>query len=71
VCCAVKVPAVFEACARYMEQQLDDTNCIGILSFARIHHCQHLCTKAMEHIEKNFQQVTCKELLLLLTDCDI
>ena len=55
--CIVKVPAVFEVCAGYMEQQLDDSNCIGILSFARIYHCQHLCAKAMEHIEKNFQQV--------------
>jgi len=54
----LKVAAVFEACARYMEQQLDDSNCVGILSFAHVHHCQHLCTKAMEHIEKNFQQVT-------------
>jgi len=53
----LQMSAVFEACARYMEQQLDDTNCLGILSFARMHHCQHLCTKAMEHTEKNFQQV--------------
>jgi len=53
----MQVAAVFEACARYMEQQLDDANCIGILSFAHVHHCQHLYTKAMEHIEKNFQQV--------------
>lgn len=55
----LQVAAVFEACARYMEQQIDDTNCLGILSFAHVHHCQHLCTKAMEHIEKNFQQVYC------------
>jgi len=53
----LQVAAVFEACARYMEQQIDDTNCLGILSFARVHHCQHLRTKATEHIEKNFQQV--------------
>lgn len=58
---------MFEACARFMEQQIDDTNCVGILSFAHIHHCQHLSTKAMEHIEKNFQQVVGQDYLLLLT----
>jgi len=40
-----------------MEQHLDNANCIGIFNFAQLHLCQHLCAKAMEHIEKNFQKV--------------
>ena len=49
--------AVFEACARYMQLQLDDSNCVGVLCFAHVHQCQQLRSKALEHIEKNFTQV--------------
>jgi hypothetical protein len=48
---------VFEACARFMETQLDDLNCIGILCFAHTHNCTHLYAKSLEHVEKNFVQV--------------
>jgi BTB And C-terminal Kelch len=52
-----QVSAVFEACARFMETQLDDSNCVGILCFAHAHNCMHLYGKSLEHIEKNFNQV--------------
>jgi len=48
---------VFEACTQFMERQLEVSNCVGILSFARVHHSDCLYTQAMERIEKNFQQV--------------
>ncbi|KAK2141152.1 hypothetical protein LSH36_1153g00045 [Paralvinella palmiformis] len=48
---------VHKACARFMETQLDVTNCVGIYCFAIIHNCMELKNKAEEHIEKNFTLV--------------
>ena len=49
---------IHQACARFMETQLDITNCIGIYHFGQIHNCKDLHVKAREHIEKNFVEVS-------------
>lgn len=49
---------VIDACARFMETQLDVSNCIGIHYFALVHNCRELRDRALEHVEKNFVQVS-------------
>ena len=56
-----QVTPVMQACARFMEGQLDITNCVGIHYFAQAHSCMELADKAREHIEKNFVEVSAGE----------
>ena len=58
---------IHNACARFMETQLDISNCIGIHYFAQIHNCDELRNKAKEHIEKNFTEVSQGEEFVSLT----
>ncbi len=61
-----QIPPIHSACAKFMESQLDVSNCIGIHYFAQIHGCDELSTKAKEHTEKNFTEVSvCEEFLSL------
>lgn len=53
-----QITPIHRACARYMETQLDVTNCVGIYYFAQIHNCEELKVKGQEHIEKNFVEVS-------------
>ncbi|CAG5136395.1 unnamed protein product [Candidula unifasciata] len=55
----LQMSTVQKACAKFMETQLDEANCIGIQNFASIHSCEELFGKAREFIEKNFTLV-CK-----------
>ncbi|XP_050404333.1 kelch-like protein diablo [Patella vulgata] len=48
---------VQQASAKFMEQQLDSMNCIGIQTFAQIHNCEELKQKAREYTEKHFPDV--------------
>ncbi|XP_060079210.1 kelch-like protein 28 [Ylistrum balloti] len=60
---------VQKACARFLETQLDNNNCVGIYCFAQAHSCLSLQVKAREHIEKNFMDVyQCEEFLRLPVD---
>ncbi|XP_033734838.1 kelch-like protein 20 [Pecten maximus] len=60
---------VQKACARFLETQLDNSNCVGIYCFAQAHSCLSLQVKAREHIEKNFMDVhQCEEFLRLPLD---
>ena len=58
---------IHNACAKFMETQLDISNCIGIHYFAQIHSCDELRNKAKEHIEKNFTEVSQGEEFVSLT----
>ena len=58
---------IHNACAKFMETQLDVSNCIGIHCFAQIHNCDDLRNKAKEHIEKNFTEVSQGEEFVSLT----
>ena len=61
-----QIPPIHSACAKFMESQLDVSNCIGIHYFAQIHGCDELSIKAKEHMEKNFTGVSmCEEFLSL------
>lgn len=58
---------VQKACAKFLETQVDNSNCIGIFNFAHIHNCDSLRLKAREHIEKNFTEVCRGEEFLCLS----
>lgn len=46
-----------EACSRYMEWQMEEFNCIGILSFADTHDCSELKKAASKFILASFTKV--------------
>lgn len=63
-----QITPILKACAKFMETQLDASNCIGIHYFAHIHNCTELRNKAREHIEKNFVEVSQGEEFLTLSE---
>uniref|UniRef100_A0A3Q2UGM4 Si:ch211-256e16.3 n=3 Tax=Fundulus heteroclitus TaxID=8078 RepID=A0A3Q2UGM4_FUNHE len=60
------VIAVREACCRFMERQMDETNCVGIHCFAEAHSCKVLEKHSMEYILENFSTVSQQEEFLSL-----
>ncbi|GFR94917.1 kelch-like protein 20 [Elysia marginata] len=50
----LQMTSVQRACARFMETQLDEANCVGVQGFAAVHNCHELFLKAKEYIEKHF-----------------
>ena len=51
------IPPVREAASRYLDQHMDETNCLGIQSFAEIHSCHALQRKAKAFALKHFSEV--------------
>ena len=51
------VPPVREAASRYLDQHMDETNCLGIQSFAEIHSCHALQRKAKAFALTHFSEV--------------
>ena len=49
-----------------MEHQLDPANCLGVMSFAEIHHCDSLKEAAQNYIYKHFVDVIQSEEFLKL-----
>lgn len=60
------VMAVREACCRFMERQMDETNCVGIHCFAEAHSCKVLEKQSMDYILENFSSVCQQEEFLSL-----
>ncbi|KAL3046814.1 hypothetical protein OYC64_021111 [Pagothenia borchgrevinki] len=53
-------------CSRYLQHQIDATNCLGILEFGDIHGCPEVMAKAWAFLLENFEAVQqCEEFLLL------
>ncbi|XP_063056387.1 kelch-like protein 30 [Engraulis encrasicolus] len=44
-------------CSRYLQHQMDATNCLGILEFAEIHGCPEVVAKAWAFLLENFEAV--------------
>ena len=55
---------VMEACTVYLEQQLDPSNCVGIMEFARTHDCMDLEAKARRYVHEQFCDVAKHEEIL-------
>ena len=62
---------VSEACTVYLEQQLDPSNCVGIVKFARAHDCMDLEAKARRYVYEHFCDVSKHEEILDLTAEDM
>lgn len=56
-----QIQPILKACAKFMESQLDVSNCIGIFYFASLHNCKQLKNKAKEYIDKSFREVALGE----------
>ncbi|GFR77091.1 kelch-like ech-associated protein [Elysia marginata] len=62
---------VIEACTVYLEQQLDQSNCLGIMEFARAHDCMELEAKARRFVHQHFCDVSKNEEILDLSAEDM
>ncbi|KAM8953177.1 kelch-like protein 30 [Pelodytes ibericus] len=59
-------PAVRKVCSRYLQQQMDATNCLGIWEFGETHGCPEVTAKAWSFLQENFEAVSQEEEFLLL-----
>ncbi|KAG9277757.1 kelch-like protein 30 [Astyanax mexicanus] len=53
-------------CSRYLQHQMDATNCLGIQEFGEIHGCPEVVAKAKAFLLENFEAVQQHEEFLLL-----
>lgn len=53
-------------CSRYLQHQMDASNCLGILEFGEIHGCPEVVAKAWAFLLENFEAVQHGEEFLLL-----
>ncbi|XP_066522562.1 kelch-like protein 30 isoform X2 [Hoplias malabaricus] len=53
-------------CSRYLQHQIDATNCLGIQDFGEIHGCPEVVAKAKAFLLENFEAVQQHEEFLLL-----
>ncbi|XP_068606212.1 kelch-like protein 3 [Brachionichthys hirsutus] len=60
------IMAVRDACSRFMECQMDETNCVGIHCFAEAHSCKLLEKCSMDYILEHFESVHRQEEFLSL-----
>ncbi|XP_067881949.1 kelch-like protein 20 isoform X3 [Heterodontus francisci] len=58
---------VREACCKFMERQMEETNCVGIHCFAEAHSCVELQTKSLDYILQHFSVVHMQEEFLSLS----
>ncbi|KAM4043022.1 kelch-like protein 30 [Anomaloglossus baeobatrachus] len=58
--------AVRKVCVRYLQQQMDATNCLGIWEFGETHGCPEVIAKAWSFLQENFEAVSQEEEFLLL-----
>ncbi|XP_072474837.1 kelch-like protein 30 [Notamacropus eugenii] len=59
-------PAVQKVCSRYLQQQIDATNCLGICDFGERHGCPEVSSKAWSFLQENFEAVSQEEEFLQL-----
>lgn len=44
-------------CSRYLQHQIDQTNCLGILEFGAVHGCPEIMAKAWAFLLENFEAI--------------
>ncbi|XP_028924932.1 kelch-like protein 30 isoform X1 [Ornithorhynchus anatinus] len=62
----LQFPTVLKVCCRYLQQQVDATNCLGICEFGELHGCPEVSSKARAFLQENFEDVSQEEEFLLL-----
>lgn len=60
-------PVIRKVCSRYLRQQMDATNCLGICEFGEMHGCPEVSSKAWSFLEENFELVSQQEEFLQLS----
>lgn len=56
-----------KVCSRYLRQQMDATNCLGICAFGENHGCPEVSSKAWAFLQENFEAVSHQEEFLQLS----
>ena len=64
--CLLQLHEVQDACCKFLEKQLDPSNCLGIRAFADTHACPSLLKAAHAFTQQRFIEVTSSEEFLLL-----
>eukprot|EP00102_Acyrthosiphon_pisum_P025126 XP_016662336.1 PREDICTED: ring canal kelch homolog isoform X3 [Acyrthosiphon pisum] len=62
---------VINACAEFLQKQLDASNCIGIRAFADLHNCTELLASSETLIKKQFLEVVKSDEFLSLSSEDV
>lgn len=62
----VQIHSIREACCKFLEKEMDPSNCLGIHCFAEAHVCLKLSEKAKKFAEEHFTEVAHHEEILLL-----
>lgn len=60
-------PTIRKVCSRYLRQQMDATNCLGICEFGENHGCPEVSSKAWAFLQENFEAVSHQEEFLQLS----
>uniref|UniRef100_A0A8C3XN42 Kelch like family member 30 n=1 Tax=Chelydra serpentina TaxID=8475 RepID=A0A8C3XN42_CHESE len=60
-------PTIRKVCSRYLRQQMDATNCLGICEFGENHGCPEVSSKAWAFLQENFEAVSYQEEFLQLS----
>ncbi|XP_054839317.1 kelch-like protein 30 isoform X2 [Eublepharis macularius] len=60
-------PIIRKVCSRYLRQQMDATNCLGICEFGEMHGCPEVSSKAWSFLQENFELVSQQEEFLELS----
>ncbi|NWJ01620.1 KLH30 protein, partial [Crypturellus undulatus] len=60
-------PTIQKVCSRYLRQQMDATNCLGICEFGESHGCPEVSSKAWSFLQENFEAVSQQEEFLQLS----
>ncbi|NXD15236.1 KLH30 protein, partial [Nothocercus nigrocapillus] len=60
-------PTIQKVCSRYLRQQMDATNCLGICEFGESHGCPEVSSKAWAFLQENFEAVSQQEEFLQLS----
>ena len=63
----LQLDIVTDACCKFLMQQLDPCNALGILMFAENHSCQELVDFTADYVMHNFLPISNKEEFLALT----
>lgn len=60
-------PTIRKVCSRYLRQQMDATNCLGICEFGEVQGCLEVSSKAWSFLQENFELVSQQEEFLQLS----
>ncbi|XP_060870648.1 kelch-like protein 2 [Metopolophium dirhodum] len=67
----LQLEVVTNACAEFLQKQLDASNCIGIRAFADLHNCTELLSSSEALIKKEFLEVVKSDEFLSLSFEDV